>query len=144
MHPSVSQVMVSVVWIRYTLLTAEMLNEIDNCLVSDRDGIIQQKVDSFCMQLESLMAEWKMESSMAECTTTDTLRYLMADHIMAIYAIIIGIRRLVRPAGDRGLIDGTTLRAARKVAQYVHDFSIDPEPQKLGQPMCIQYVLHDS
>jgi hypothetical protein len=140
MHPSMSQITLSVVWIRYTLLTAEMINQIDSCTNVEQDGVIQQKVDSFCTQLEDLLAEWKLESSLTDHTTTDVLRYLIADHVMAIYAIIIGIRRLVRPAGNQHFIDATTLRAARKVAQYTHDFTIAPVPQNLGQSVCIQYI----
>jgi hypothetical protein len=135
-----SQIAISVVWIRYTLLTAEMINEIDSCMNIEQDAVIQQKVDSFCIQLEDLLSEWKLESTLTDHNTTDALRFLLADHVMAVYAIIIGIRRLVRPAGNLHFIDATTLRAARKVARYTHDFTIAPLPQNLGQTVCIQYI----
>lgn len=125
--------MVSVVWIRYTQMTAEMLNEIDNNLSHERDGGIQKKVDDFCIQLENLMAEWKMESIMRDDDMPQTLRYLIADHVMNIYAIIIGIKRLIKPAPNSNPVDDITLRAARKVVQITIDFTIDPVPAGTAQ-----------
>jgi hypothetical protein len=140
MNPSITQVMVSVVWIRYTIMTAEMLNEIDHCTPHDQNGKIQQKVDEFCTQLEELIAEWNMESTMSDGSKTDALRYMIADHVMSIYATIIGIRRLVRPKENPNLVDAITLRAARKVAQYTLDFSIVSPPLEVAQSICMQYV----
>jgi hypothetical protein len=125
--------MVSVVWIRYTQMTAEMLNEIDNNLSHERDGGIQKQVDDFCIQLENLMADWKMESIMRDNDMPQTLRYLIADHVMNIYAIIIGIKRLIKPAPNTSPVDDITLRAARKVVQITIDFTIDPVPADAAQ-----------
>lgn len=80
MHPSVSQVTVIVVWTRYTIMTAEILNAIDDCQTSERDEVIQGTVDTFCLGLESLMKEWNLESIMRDDSQTETLRYLVADH----------------------------------------------------------------
>ncbi|RDL40552.1 Uncharacterized protein BP5553_00531 [Venustampulla echinocandica] len=140
MHPSVSRVTVSVVWIRYTLMTAEMLNEIDNDLSHERDGGIQHQVDDFCIQLENLMAEWKMESIMRDNDMPQTLRYLIADHVMNIYAIIIGIKRLVKPTPDSDPVDAIALRAARKVAQITLEFAINPAPADAAQSVYIYFI----
>ncbi|KFZ10142.1 hypothetical protein V501_05327 [Pseudogymnoascus sp. VKM F-4519 (FW-2642)] len=140
MHPSVSRVMVSVVWIRYTQMTAEMLNEIDNNFSRERDGGIQKQVDDFCIQLENLMAEWKMESIMRDNDMPQTLRYLIADHVMNIYAIIIGIKRLIKLAPNTNPVDDITLRAARKVAQITIDFTIDPVPADTAQSVYFYFI----
>lgn len=124
MHPSAVQVMATVVWVRYTVMTAETLNEIDN---SENREEVQQKVDDFCVQIENLMVEWRMESTMRDNSMSQSLRYLVADHVMNMYAIIIGIKRQVRPA-DSNPVDAIALRAARKVAQITVDFTIDPAP----------------
>lgn len=122
-----------VVWTRYTLMTAEMLNEFDNNLSHERDSEIRQHVDDFCIKLENLIAEWKMESIIRDNDIPQTLRYLVADHVMNIYAIIIGAKRLIKPAPDSSPVDAITLRAARKVAQITLDFTIDPVPADTTQ-----------
>lgn len=115
------------------MMTAEMLNEVDNNLSHERDGGIQQQVDDFCIKLEDLIAEWKMESIIIDKDVPQTLRYLIADHVMNIYAIIIGMRRLVQVVPSSSPVNAITLRAARKVAQITLDFTIGPAPADTAQ-----------
>jgi hypothetical protein len=126
-----------VVWIRYTLLTAQILNEIDECKDLARDESIQGKVDEFCTRMQGLMEEWKLETTMNE-DKSDDQRYLFADHVMTIYAVIIGVRRLVRRPGSP--VDAITLGAARKVAQVTIDFAVGNAPTGEAQSVCIQWV----
>ncbi|KAL5351697.1 hypothetical protein ACLOAV_003557 [Pseudogymnoascus australis] len=133
MHPSASQAMLLVVWVRYTVMTAEMLNEVDNNHTHERDGGIQQQIDDFCIKLEDLIAEWKMESIIIDNDVPRTLRYLTADHVMNIYAIMIGMKRLIKPVPNSSPVDAITLRAARKVAQITLDFTIGPAPADTAQ-----------
>ncbi|KAF2833134.1 hypothetical protein CC86DRAFT_310811 [Ophiobolus disseminans] len=142
MHPSVHQVTMFVVWIRYTLMTAEMLNDIDNCPPTDRNGVIQEKVDDFCVGLENLMVEWKLDSIMKDMSQGELLRYLIADHVMNMYAIIIGFQRLVRPASTSSPIDAIALRAARKVAQITLDFTVEPAPHGTSLETAHYVCLH--
>lgn len=82
MHPSVSQVTMLVVWIRYTIMTAEMLNEFDNNVPQDCNEVMQQKIDKYCIGLEDLMEEWKLDSLMNNVSqNSEMLRYLVADHV---------------------------------------------------------------
>lgn len=125
------------VWIRYTLLTAQIINDIDDCEVVDQDEGIQQKVDDYCTQMQEIMTDWNLESTMREGTSQD-LVYLLADHVMTMYAIIIGVRRLVRRSRAPKSIDTVSLGAARKVTQLVLDFSVDTSIPGGGQGLCIQ------
>lgn len=120
-------------------MTAEMLNEFDKNVSHERDGI-QQKVDDFCMKLENMIAEWKMESIIRDNDVPETLRYLIADHVMNIYAVIIGMRRLIKPVPNSSPVDDITLRAARKVAEITLDFTTDPARTETTKPVYYQYV----
>jgi hypothetical protein len=105
-----------------------MLNEIDDNLSHARDGGIHQQVDDFCIKLENLMVEWRMESIIRDNDTPQTHRYLIADHVMNIYAIIIGMKRLAKSDPSSSFVDAITLRAARNVAQITLDFTISSIP----------------
>jgi hypothetical protein len=140
MHPSASQVMLSVVWLRYVFMTAEMINTIDDAAIHGHDEDLCEKTEAFCLRLEKLMAEWNLEILMQDKSTTETLRYLIADHVMTVYAIIIGMKRLVKRTGSPMPVDTTTLRAARKVAQITLDFTIGPLVADTTRSPCIQYV----
>lgn len=145
MQPSISQVTVFVVWMRYTTSTAEMLNEIDACPPHSREEPIQQKVDEFCLKLEDLMVEWRLEAIMADESKDEVLRYLIADHVMNMYAIIIGMKRLVSTRSASSPVDAISLRAARQVAQITLDFSIrSADLSQTTQYVCIQYVRSPS
>ena len=126
MYPLASQVTVVVVWVRCTLLTAEMLNFIDNNTLHDRDEVVAQKVDKFGLQLENLMDEFKLEPLMNSKETKSDLRCLIADNIMNIYAVIIGMKRLTKKTVPGRPVDAITVRAARKVVSIILDFRSDP------------------
>jgi hypothetical protein len=131
MHPSASQVTTSVVWIRYNIMTAEMMNYLDNRDSSDSDDVVAQKVDKLCLDLEELMAEFKMEEQMRAAETEHEMRCLLADHIMNVYAIVIGIKRYVKVPGQQPAIDTITVRAARKVVKIILEFDTDSKlPEK--------------
>ncbi|KAH8723455.1 hypothetical protein GQ44DRAFT_741061 [Phaeosphaeriaceae sp. PMI808] len=142
MHPSVFQVTVAVVWIRSTLMTAEMLNEIDNSTLPDANGEFLQKVDDFCKRLEDLMAEWKLEAALVDTSISEALRYLLADHVMTIHAIIVGIKRLVRPAGNPYAVDAIARRAARRVTQITLDFNVaqSTPDRPIVQSVCVHFI----
>ncbi|KAH7080572.1 hypothetical protein BKA63DRAFT_591170 [Paraphoma chrysanthemicola] len=140
MHPSAFQVTVAVVWIRYTLMTAEIVNEVDSFNGHDH-GVLEQKVDQFCTALEVLIMEWKLEETMRSEDTPEHLRYLLADHIMTIFAIVIGIRRMLRePGSSRHYVDDVTLRAARKITRITLEFSMGPERLEPACFGCIHFI----
>lgn len=139
MHPSVSQVMLAVVWLRYTVLTAEILNEIDDPANPPQQHNLTRKLDDYCNSLQELMEEWKLESIM-QTDPSEALRYLIADHVMTIYSFIIGVRRLVKRSADSPRVDMVTLGAARKVVRYAIEFTIEDMPTKKAQSVCLQYV----
>lgn len=131
MHPSASQVTTSVVWIRYNIMTAEMMNYLDDRDSSQSDDVVAQKVDKLCLDLEELMAEFKMEEQMRAAETEHEMRCLLADHIMNVYAIVIGIKRYVKVPGQQPAIDTITVRAARKVVKIILEFDTDSKlPEK--------------
>jgi hypothetical protein len=119
-------------------MTAELVNEIDT-FSPDQNVELHGKVDDYCMRLQVMMDEWKLESVMKEDKSED-IRILVADHVMTIYSFMIGIRRLVRQQGSEDPVDNFTLGAARKVVQYSIDFTIDPDPDRRTNLGCIQYV----
>lgn len=140
MQPSANQVLISVAWIRYTLLTAEIINVVDNASSTDHLEV-EQKVNNFCVQLEDLMVEWNLETLMRTESTPTGIRYLIADHVMNIYAIIIGMQRLIRPTGPSSKpVKEIALRAARNVVQITLAFSVNPSFKEASQQGCIQYV----
>lgn len=81
MHPSLVQVTLFIVWVRYTVLTAEMLNTIDGFPSSTTEEEIHQQVDRFCVGMEGLICEWKLSSIMMDETKSELVRYLVADHV---------------------------------------------------------------
>lgn len=98
----------------------EIINYIDD---TDHQGSnVSQKVDDCCAQLEALVAEWNMEPTLADLTCRLPLRCLVADHVMNIYAIIIGLKRLANRIDGTNIIDSMTVRAARKVVSTLLDF----------------------
>ncbi|OAK98916.1 hypothetical protein IQ06DRAFT_25091 [Phaeosphaeriaceae sp. SRC1lsM3a] len=139
MHPSVSQVMLAVVWLRYTVLTAEILNEIDDPANPPQQHNLTRKLDDYCNSLQELMEEWKLESIM-QTDPSEALRYLIADHVMTIYSFIIGVRRLVKRSADSPRVDMVTLGAARKVVRYAIEFTIEDMPTKKAQSVCLHFI----
>jgi hypothetical protein len=139
MHPNVTQVMLLVAWTRYTLMTAEIMNEIDATPSPDQNVELHKKVDDYCMRLQELMQEWKLEQLMGENVDV-ALRYLVADHVMTIYSFMIGIRRLIRKPGNDAPVDSITIGAARKVVQFTIDFTVDWGTARNARSLCIQYT----
>jgi transcription antitermination factor NusA-like protein len=129
--------MLLVVWVRYTLMTAVIINDIDAHTPEKPDRDIQRKIDDYCTQLLTMVEEFSLESIMKD-DSSETLRYLVADHVMTIYSFIIGIRRLVRQPDSHDKVDMVTVSAARKVVQFTIEFSIDSAPAKQAQSVCIQ------
>lgn len=81
MHPSALNVTMSAVWIRYTLLTVEMISYVDSHQTPDQDETVSQKIDETCLQMEALMDEWKLHEMMNAADTSEEVRCLVADHI---------------------------------------------------------------
>ncbi|KAH8727675.1 hypothetical protein GQ44DRAFT_770234 [Phaeosphaeriaceae sp. PMI808] len=137
-HMSMYQVTTMIIWVRSTLMTAEMLNEIDSCTLPDGNGKLSQSVDEFCIKLKDLVTEWKLESTMRDKNTTDELRCFIADQFMIVQAMIVGIKRLVRPAGNPYAVDAIAREAARNVAQITLDFSTNPISQ--NRSVCVHFL----
>ena len=117
MHPTARYVMVVVVWVRYILLTAEAVDLIDKTHPGNRDSNFNQKIDDYCKQLEDVLLDWKLEAEMRSAETPIKHRVLMADHVMNLYAMIVGIRRLMRSPTHTNEVDNIALCAARKVVE---------------------------
>jgi hypothetical protein len=81
MQPSALQVMMSVMWVRFTLLTVELISYVDSRTSHDQDRSVAQKTDETCAQMEALMDEWKLHELMNAKDTSDDVRCLVADHI---------------------------------------------------------------
>ncbi|KAF2131498.1 hypothetical protein P153DRAFT_365077 [Dothidotthia symphoricarpi CBS 119687] len=151
-HPSASQVMIAVVWVQYTLRTVKIINYLDSHGLEHCDTSVVQKVNDFCTQLEDLMAEWDMEARMKAESSSHALRCLIADHIMNIYAIIIGIKRLARPT-DPAIVHPIILRAARKMVAtllYFEGIPALPDTTKFTfahfisfYPFCAVFSLYE-
>lgn len=68
------------------------------------------------------MVEWKMEAIMTDTTVKLPIRCTVADHVMNIYAFIVGLKRLANRVDKINTVDAVTLRAARKVVGTLLDF----------------------
>jgi hypothetical protein len=80
MHPSALHVTISVVWVRYTLLTVDAISYIDSQPAHGQNSCVQN-ADDACTQMEDLISEWRLEESMNGKETADDVRCLLADHI---------------------------------------------------------------
>ncbi|CAI6336235.1 unnamed protein product [Periconia digitata] len=152
MHPTAGFAMILVVWVRYTLITAEAVNYVDSIATDDRNATFYQTVDEYCMKIEHLMKDWRMEAEMKAITTPQRHRAIMADHYMNAYAMIVGIRRLARPPTQNNRVDDVTLRAARNVVGLTLELSNhqSPEDAKLFAahfisfyPFCSVFSLYE-
>jgi hypothetical protein len=77
---------------------------------------------------------------MKAANTSAALAWLYGDHIMNIYASIIGIRRLTRNTDDAQPVDAVTLRAARMVISVILHFNLEPVPQDQNYFIFFQYA----
>jgi hypothetical protein len=106
-------------------MTAEIINTIDKYRASTDSTInLGQLVDHYCSQMDELVVEWNLETYVYS-KKPHIARWLASDHIMNIYSMIIGVRRLAKPLETRSAIDSVTLRAARKVVSVIIDFADD-------------------
>lgn len=123
MQPKASQVTIYVVWIRFTIMTAELFNGLDKYPPGSRGPDILRQVDDYCSQLEELIHEWDLISQIKAPQQNLVLSWLFADHVMNIYASIIGTKRLVRQSTEAHPIDPVALRAARMVISIILHFN---------------------
>src|SRR5690242_4767272 len=101
------------IWISYTSRAVEQINAIDEAIV--RGSSVSHDVDVCCRKLEDTIAEWKMEATMNDKTVKFALRCVVADHIMNIYAVIVGLKRLANRIDKIDVVDAETIHAARKI-----------------------------
>jgi hypothetical protein len=120
MHPNPKQVMLTCVWTSYTAKAASLISFIDTASLQNLS--VSLKTDECCKELEALVVEWKMESLLTETSVTLPTRCLVADHIMNIHAIIVGLKRLANRVDKVNTVDAITLRAARKVVCLLLEF----------------------
>jgi hypothetical protein len=138
MQPKASQVSIYVVWLRFTIMTAEIFNVLDNCPPESRGPDILRQVDDYCSQLEELIHEWDLMSQLKAPQQNPIMSWLFADHVMNIYASIIGIKRLVRQSNGGHPVDPVALRAARMVISIILHFNgVEDE----NYVVFFQYVL---
>ena len=119
--------MLACVWTSYTAKTVELINFIDSTDRQSGSGNVSvtAKTDECCRELEALVADWKMEAILTDATIKLPIRCLVADHIMNIYAVIVGLKRLANRVDKINTVDAITLRAARKVVGTLLDFEQD-------------------
>ncbi|KAF2866738.1 hypothetical protein BDV95DRAFT_583707 [Massariosphaeria phaeospora] len=129
LQPPASQVIIFAVWIRYTVMTAEIFQVLDSSDTTtegySRDVLDQ--VDMYCSQLEDLVVEFNIEHFMKQDRSDTAISFLFADHLINIYASIIGIRKLTRRATPEAPIDACTLRAARVIIAVILQFNLHLE-----------------
>ncbi|KAJ4311715.1 hypothetical protein N0V94_007801 [Neodidymelliopsis sp. IMI 364377] len=104
----------------YLAKAVEVINYIDS--TERHNASVSQKVDECCAQIEALVTEWKMEPMLEDQTLTLPLRCLVADHIMNMCAVIIGLKRLASRIDGTHTVDAMTVRAARKLVKTLLEF----------------------
>ncbi|KAF2792218.1 hypothetical protein K505DRAFT_376215 [Melanomma pulvis-pyrius CBS 109.77] len=116
------QVIMFVVAMRYTIMTAEIFNFLESDAKEGRDENreeeVTRKVHEYCEGLEELITEWDLEER-----AKNSEHPVYADHLMNLYASIIGIKRLTQSSTSAQTIDAMTLRAARKVIETLLRFT---------------------
>jgi hypothetical protein len=128
MHPTAYQACILTVWTRATVMTAEIMNLIDQFDGSeDRPQTFYEEVDQYCSRMEELIEEWNLERPIRS-PTPHVARWLMADHLMNICVMIIGVRMLAKAPEQRHVTDKITLRAARKVISKVIESTDETAP----------------
>ncbi|XPS74883.1 hypothetical protein M3J09_006996 [Ascochyta lentis] len=122
LHLTATQVMLACVWTSYTARVIETITYIDS--TEHQGSGVSQRVDECCCRLEALVVEWRMEAILADPASSFPLRCLIADHVMNIYAFIIGLKRLANRLDKIDTVDLMTVRAARKVVSTLLEFEI--------------------
>lgn len=114
-----------------------MVNYIDS---ADRtDAKVSPKVDECCKKMEALVSEWRMEAVLADSTVRLPHRCLVADHIMNIYAVIVGLKRLANRVDNIVTVDEMTVRAARKVVNTLLEFDQEGGLADRSKPDPVDY-----
>jgi len=111
------QAILYIVSLKYTVMTAEILNFFDEHASEENSEETSRKVTEYCEQIEGLAAEWDLD-----LRSRSSEQAMYADLLLSIYASIIGIKRLTRSANSE-TIDATTLRAARRVIDGLLQFT---------------------
>lgn len=118
------------VWISYTSRTIEQINSIDEA--SSQGLNVSQNVDECCRKMEATIVDWKLEAIMEDRTVKFSLRCVVADHIMNIYAVIVGMKRLANRIDKINTVDALTIRAARKIVSILLDVNQDGSGKDRG------------
>ncbi|KAJ4986668.1 fungal specific transcription factor [Stagonosporopsis vannaccii] len=139
LHPEPTQAILICIWISYTARTVEQINLIDEA--STRGLSVSHDVDVCCRKLEATIVEWKMEAIMNDKTVKFLLRCVVADHIMNIYAVIVGLKRLANRIDKIDIVDAKTIRAARKIVDILLDVDQDG-PINRARPAPENYFIH--
>lgn len=100
----------------------EVINDIDS--TEHQNANVSQKVDECCRHIEALVIDWRMEAILSDPATTLSVRCLVADHVMNMYAFIIGLKRLANRVDNINTVDTMTVRAARKIVSTLLDFDL--------------------
>lgn len=89
--------------------------------------------------MEGLVSEWRMEAVLADTTLRLPLRCLVADHIMNIYAVIVGLKRLANRVLNVTVVDEMAVRAARKVVDTLLEFDQEGSLADRSKPDPVDY-----
>ncbi|KAJ8115860.1 hypothetical protein OPT61_g2598 [Boeremia exigua] len=120
MHPDPVHVALTCVWSSCTTRTIEQLDSIDNAKLQGLS--VSHGVNECCRKLEDSVTDWKMETILEDTTVKFKVRCLVADIVMNIYAIIVGLKRLANRVDGISIVDATTVRAARKIVVTLLEF----------------------
>jgi hypothetical protein len=104
-----------------------------------KDSEVASKVEDCCKKMEALVSDWRMEAILADTTIRLPLRCLVADHVMNIYAVIVGLKRLANRVCNVTTVDEMTVRAARKVVDTLLDFDQEGGPTDRSKPDPVDY-----
>jgi hypothetical protein len=142
------QVIIYVISIKYTVLSAQVFNLLDSKPAKERDEEVHRKIDEYCEQLEELITEWDLGP-----LTKSSEQPVYADYLMNIYASVIAAKRLTRSSTSSRTIDAITLRAARKVIKTLLRYTaIALKPKEDGivlihfisfYPFCAVFTLYE-
>ncbi|KAK1917855.1 hypothetical protein P3342_000572 [Pyrenophora teres f. teres] len=132
---SAAKVTTTIVWIRITRLATQTLNIVGNT-PKDNIEILALEVDKLCLQLEGIMTEWKLEKLMDDEDIPNDYRCLIIDTIMTIYAIIIGMQRLVQKTRP----GARTLHAARRIVTLIIEFYSNPTLTNRSRTVCTHFM----
>lgn len=117
--------------------SVEAINYIDG--VDRKDAKVSSKVDDCCKMMEALVSEWRMEAVLSDPTIRLPLRCLVADHVMNVYAVIVGLKRLANRVDNVSTVDEMTVCAARKVVRTLLQFDQEGGLVDRSKPDPVEY-----